>query len=46
MWYGARNALSLSSFVAVNLVLTLAWLFFASLLGRSYLARTKDKAAA
>jgi AAA family ATP:ADP antiporter len=40
VWYGARTALSLSSFIVVNLVLTTAWLAFAIMLGRSYATRT------
>lgn len=43
VWYGARTALSLSSFLAVNLVLTTCWLIFAILLGQSYMQRTKAR---
>ena len=36
VWFGARTALPPEGFIAVNLVLSIAWLGFAFLLGRSY----------
>jgi AAA family ATP:ADP antiporter len=41
VWYGAKTTMSLSGFIAVNLVLTAAWLVFAVFLGNKYRERTK-----
>jgi AAA family ATP:ADP antiporter len=46
VWIGSRTQLSPRGFLQANVVLSMAWLGFAVLLGRAYLRRTEAPAAA
>jgi ATP:ADP antiporter, AAA family len=46
VWVGSRTGLSLRGFLRSNLLLTVAWLGFALLLGRAYARRTEGRGAA
>jgi hypothetical protein len=46
VWFGSTTKLSPRGFIGANVVLSIAWLGFAVLLGVAYARRTMAKAAA